>query len=577
VSASVQDTVNVIAAPVPRIDGPLSGSTDPGVLLALNHTIQNVGNAPGAFDITFEGLPAGWTATTTPNPTVSLPPGAPAVALLVQITPDADALAGVYRVTVRATANDANAATTSVVDTITVRQKADLLLAPNYDTEGDPGTVVTYTHTLTNAGNFTDTISLSLSGTQPWALNVLPKTVSLAPKTTTRVTVTVSVPPGIVAGLVNTTTITASSSLPGETAQVTDRTTVAAVPGLTLTPPLFVNAGEATKPVTFTYTLFNSGSVTQNYTLTAALAPGLTDWSATVLSPTVQALAPGQTAQVRLVVIAPAGTPNGTIGNVTLTARSSVAPNPTAQVVARLIVGPAYDVIIAPPRSGNVLPGRVYSYSHTVTNTGLFTDTFLLSTVSLLGWDTAVAPASVTLAPGATAQVTMTVTVPTSARAEVVEITRVYARSATDRRVNPYVEDTSTVLQVAGVEVSPRFTSYVEPGTTVTFLHQVTNIGNGVDSFTISVTSPLGWPVTVDQTQTPPLNAGVPFPVTVRATVPAGTPNDLVNSIVVRATSNFDGGVASQVIDTLGSPRTPLNVIIIPDASYKQYLPLVAR
>jgi hypothetical protein len=59
--------------------------------------------------------------------------------------------------------------------------------------------------------------------------------------------------------------------------------------------------------------------------------------------------------------------------------------------------------------------------------------------------------------------------------------------------------------------------------------------------------------------------------------VPAGTPNDLVNSIVVRATSNFDGGVASQVIDTLGSPRTPLNVIIIPDASYKQYLPLVAR
>jgi parallel beta-helix repeat protein len=577
VQASATETITIRAGAVPLLNGPLSGSIDPGVTLPLNHTIQNVGNAVGSFDITFEGLPAGWTASTTPNPTAPLAPGAPAVALLVQITPAANALAGVYRVTVRATAQDANQATTSVVDTITVRQRAELLLEPNHDTLENPGTVVTYTHTLTNAGNFTDTISLSISGTRPWAVNVLPKSIALAPQTTAKVTVTVSVPPGIVAGLANTATITAASSLPGVTAQATDITTVAAVPGLTLSPPLFVNAGEATKPVTFTYTLFNSGSVTQDYTLTAALDPGLTGWSATVLSPTVEALAPGQTAQVRLVVIAPENTPNGTIGNTTLTARSSVAPNPTAQAVARLIVGPAYDVVIAPPRASGVLPGQVYNYSHTVTNTGLFTDTYLLSTVSLLGWTTSIVPASVSLAPGATAQVTVTVVVPTSAQADVVEITRAYARSATQPKVNPYVEDTSTVLQVAGVEVSPRFSSYVEAGTTVTFLHQVTNIGNGVDSFTISVSSSLGWPVTIDQTQTPALGAGVPFPVTLRATVPAGTPNDQVNEIVLRATSNFDGAVSSQVTDTLGSPRTPVNVIIVPDASYKQHLPLVAR
>jgi uncharacterized repeat protein (TIGR01451 family) len=57
--------------------------------------------------------------------------------------------------------------------------------------------------------------------------------------------------------------------------------------------------------------------------------------------------------------------------------------------------------------------------------------------------------------------------------------------------------DLLVVGQVAGVDVNPPAVSIADPGTTVTFVHTLTNLGNGTDSFTVAGRSQAGWPVRV--------------------------------------------------------------------------------
>jgi len=53
------------------------------------------------------------------------------------------------------------------------------------------------------------------------------------------------------------------------------------------------------------------------------------------------------------------------------------------------------------------------------------------------------------------------------------------------------------VGQVAGVDVNPPGTSIADPGTTVSLLHTLQNLGNGTDSFTVVGRSRAGWPVRI--------------------------------------------------------------------------------
>lgn len=57
--------------------------------------------------------------------------------------------------------------------------------------------------------------------------------------------------------------------------------------------------------------------------------------------------------------------------------------------------------------------------------------------------------------------------------------------------------DVMTVGQVAGVDVDPPSVAVADPGTTVTFAHTLTNLGNAVDSFAVAGRSRSGRPVRV--------------------------------------------------------------------------------
>jgi uncharacterized repeat protein (TIGR01451 family) len=129
--------------------------------------------------------------------------------------------------------------------------------------------------------------------------------------------------------------------------------------------------------------------------------------------------------------------------------------------------------------------------------------------------------------------------------------------------------DTLSVIvgQVAGLDLDPPRFSVGDPGNAIVFPHTLTNLGNGADSFAVSVTSPAGWPVVVhldangdgvldpgDLPLTGPLalTHGETQALLVVVQVPAlATVRGITDTLSVVATSQFDGSVSDGVDDVL--------------------------
>ena len=578
VEESITDTTTVVPAAVPRFDAPQTRSTDPGVAVDFEHTLTNVGNIDGTFDLTVEDLPGGWTSSFAPADSVNINEG-DNTQITVRITPPDGTLAGNYNFTVRATAQGGTNATDTVVDTVEVNRKADLDLVSDEANTEPPNTVVTTTHTLTNNGNFTDTINLTASTSEGWAVRPLPPVLDIPAGTSEQIEVELTIPPGQVKDLVNTTLVTATSAFsPSVEASVQITTTIAEAPGVLWVEPILSRAGEAGTPITFTFELLNSGSISQTYAMEITDVPD--DWTATLIPTSTELLEPGQILPVQLVVQVPEETPLGTMDEVELLATSDQAdpsdPRGEAAATAILTVGPPFGAVIAPDNEGSALPGELVSYTHTVTNTGFTTDTIILDVRSSLGWQADVSPVSLFLEPGETAPVTVTVLVPLFVDAGTVDLTIVTARSASDPRApSGEAVDTTTALQYAGVDISSGGAALLEPGKLIEFDHQVLNVGNGRDTFVISVTQTLDWELTFTPTTTPRLSRNIRFPVEVDVQIPADVDPEAVNEITVTATSEFDPMVSSRLVNIIA----PLTIQQEPpgEQDNEVYLPLVHR
>jgi len=124
----------------------------------------------------------------------------------------------------------------TVTDTITARRSAGVELSPGYSQEATPGTVVTYTHILTNTGTTTDTFILGATSSESWPVELLggeyPNGTDLLPLQlgeglTGTIVVSLTVPADATGGTVDNTVVTATSQTNGSVRDtVTDTTTV---------------------------------------------------------------------------------------------------------------------------------------------------------------------------------------------------------------------------------------------------------------------------------------------------------------------------------------------------------------
>lgn len=582
------NTVNVVAAAFPQLSPAQTRDANPGQSVAFEHTLTNVGNQAAVFTLS-ASTPTGWGAAQIVNSTCPVGPATLGVGAVcqfgVQVTVPPGTPAGLYpdvRITATADGNSA-----SVVDTVRVGAVAGLEFTPNYTGSSrgnaDPGQTVTYTHTLTNTGNATDSYSLTLTLpsaaiSQGWSAVVSPTQLANVPRNTSRnVQVRVRAPTGVVAGAIGTVTVTATSALaPAVQRSVIAETVLNGIDGAELLPAEQTKSANPTEAladtVTFFHTLRNSGSTVISYTLSAGDDLG---W-ATIVSPTVVGpLLPNQTAPISVSVTAPAGTATGVRNLATVQVRALANPAALlAEAQNTTIVGPQFAVLLDPPvNRGTALPGATVAYTHTLTNIGSNSDIFELLTIPGLGWDTTVTPPFANLGPGASQVITVTVRVPTSVLSGTLDIATVIARSTANPALSASAEERTTILQVAGADLSPPLFTTITPNTSLTLVHTLVNTGNGLDTFTLEATDQQNWDVTISPASVT-LRAGRSFSsVVVTVQTPANLAPNVVNTITVRAVSRRNPAVVARVLDVLSYPQLQDD----PPPANRTYLPLVFR
>lgn len=539
---------------------------DAGATVQHLHTITNTGNVTDTFDLTAQSS-MGWLDNVAPA-SITLGAGLTGT-VTTTVTIPALANPGESDVTViTATSQMTSTVFDTAVDTTRVRQIHGLAFAPDNTATVAADTTISYTHTLTNTGNASDTFTLTATSSQGWPIQLPTLPITLDSGLSSPVVVTLTVP-AAGAGLTDTMTVTASSIIsPAASAQVTNTTIVSGTPailGVSIAPDNS-GAGQAGETVTYTHTISNLGDTDDTYLLTLLSANG---WASAVdpISVTVAAL---DSALVIVTTTIPGGSALGETDTLTVTATSATDGAVFDTATNTTTVGQPFGVIIAPNNETDVDAGTTVIYTHVVTNTGSGTDTFSFDITSSNDWPfTPVG--DVTLGAGLTATIEIQLTVPAGASG-LTDAMLVTAVSTGDNSVSDFATNVTNVNgdpATLGVVLSPDNAETVTAGATVRYIHTIENRGSTTDDFVITAVSSEGWAVTITP-DNPRLTAGASTGVLVAIDVPAGAAGGTIDTTTVTATSLTD----SSVNDSATNISTVDGGTVEPDPP-TIYLPLI--
>ena len=317
--AILQIACNSLGVGLTPADNAKSGPANNPVTYTL--TVTNTGTTSASYDMTASGN--AWTTSFIPTTVGPLAAGASQDVTVTVNIPNGQAVgnsdtAMIYVTQVGSpTVRDAARITTTVSGIVPVY---GVTLTPATDAKsGNPGADVSYTLTVTNTGNASDSFNLTVSSTT-WTTGVLPTSVGpLAAGGSTTVTVTVSIPAGAAGEATDAATITATSvgsSTASDSSTVT--TTANTNRGVTLTPATDAKSGNPGADVSYTLTVTNTGNASDSFNLTVSN----TTWTTGVLPISVGPLAAGGSTTVAVTVSIPAGAAGGATDAATITATS---------------------------------------------------------------------------------------------------------------------------------------------------------------------------------------------------------------------------------------------------------------
>ena len=240
-----------------------------------------------------------------------------------------------------------------------------------------------------------------------------------------------------------------------------------------------------------------------------------------------------------------------------------------------------WNVALAPStaaQSGD--PGATVTYTLVLTNAGNTSDTFTLAVGSTV-FTTTVAPSSVgPLVPGASRSVTATVQIPAGAAPGVSDTATLTATSQGDATKSASSTLMTTAKPVRRVSLAPPTAAQSgDPGTTVTYMLVVTNAGNALDTFTLTVRS-VAFTTTVAPSSVGPLGLGVSRSVTVTVQIPAGAAPGVSDTAVVTATSQGDAtkSASSTLTTTVADTRRSVYLSVVQKGFFcDQYEPNDSR
>lgn len=414
-----------------------------------------------------------------------------------------------------------------------------------------PGSTISYTHWLTNNGNYTDTVTLSAASQHAW-LAAVPEPIELGPGQGITLEVGLAVPTFVLSGTADTLVVTATSGLnPDVTDTAVDTTTVSLLRSVLLEPPRVGHAdSSAVLPVTLVYThlLTNTTNYADTFSLSGASQLG---WQVAV-APSSVALGMGGVAIVQVTVTAPPLPPTQVYADIaTIVATSQAEPTVFDTVTDTTILNQQPGVLLEPDITVTGYPAEFIEFHHVVTNTGNYTDSFFLTFI-VDYWANLPYGHELTLGPGDSMPVLFIVQVPPDAQCGSQSLAYLKATSDSDRAVEDSATDTIQVGAVYGARLEPpnrrNITSDPTTPLVVHYDHWLTNEGNCPETFDLTTQNTFpGFSATVAPTSVT-LGPGQQTAVSVDVTIPAEPPscdNLMVNTTSVQAT-----GLSSQAVTT---------------------------
>jgi uncharacterized membrane protein len=564
ISGTVTNTTTVNAVYALLLEPDNSGSGNPGQTVVYTHTLTNQANITDTFHLT-AGSSANFALTLSPSVPVTLAPGASA-AITLTLTIATDAAGNLVDTTSVTATSQGGDFSDTVTNTTTVNPVLALLLTPDNVRSGNPGEVLVYSHNLTNQSNITDSYALTATSSAGFGVVLSPATpITLTAGASISVTLTVAIPPGTLAGTVDTTSLTAVSQTDGSvTGTVTNTTTVNTVFGLLLEPDKS-GSGDPGQTVVYTHTLTNQTNITDTFNIVASSSLGFGTGLAPLPPITVGA---GASTTLTLSVTIPAGTLAGSTDTTSVTATSQTDTSVTGTAVNVTTVNTVYGLLLTPDNQSAGNPGQTLLYSHTLTNQGNTADTFDITTNSSAGFAvTLVTETPVTLLPGTSATIVLTVGIPEDAAAGTEDITSVTATSHGVGNVSNTVANTTSVNPIYALALAPNNSQSGVSGHTLVYTHTLTNLGNSTDTFAITTSNIAGFDVALISPTPVTLTAGASTTVELTVTIPPTTPGGTNDITTVTATSQGNTNVSGTAVNVTTAISPTYNPVLGPDNS----------
>jgi uncharacterized repeat protein (TIGR01451 family) len=466
-----------------------------GTPITYSYKVTNTGNVDlNAVSVTDPQV--GLSAVNCPN--ASLAPGASETCTASYTTTQADVDAGSISNTGTASGTPpigpAVTATSSLTISASDTPALTLVKSASTISYSAPGTLITYSYLVTNAGNV-DLSAVSVTDPQTGLSAISCPSGTLAPAASETCSATYTTTQSDVdAGSISNTGTASGTTPTGSAVTATSSLTIQASDTPAVSVVKTANVANYAAPgtvITYSYLVTNTGNVDLSAVLvmdphvglsaiscpSAALAPGASE-TCTATYTTTQA-------DVDAGSISNTGTASGTPPTGSpVTATSSLTIPASA--------APEVSVVKSASVSNYSAPGTPITYSYLVTNTGNLDLTAVLVTDPQPGLSAVSCP-SATLAPAASETCTATYTT-TQADVDAGSLSNIGTASGTPP-TGPAVTATSSLTIAAIVTAtlsltkSASVTSYSVPGTLITYSYLVTNTGN-VTLSAISVTDP---------------------------------------------------------------------------------------
>ncbi|MCP4539561.1 MAG: PKD domain-containing protein [Chloroflexi bacterium] len=426
-------------------------------------------------------------------------------------------------------------------------QRADVALFSEnaVQTRGE-GVWVTYTHLLTNTGNWNDSFVLTYYSTltDGWTVAGIPLTTPVMAKDAyTSVAVLIQVPGDILSGTVNETVVTATSQLDYEVSDSALNLTIVERDVDVFLEPNRVGwtIGSGGGVVIYTHTLTNEGNYTDTFDLDVFGYGGTgSPWIDTLVSSTPVELPMGASTVITVQVLVPDDATEATVHTtlVTATSRTNLGISISSVVTNSTVADRKLVMDLSPDSVGSAYTNDVVYHKHVLTNSGNYTDTYILDYTSQLNWPARVRVDSgswldmpvqvevgaLPLNPGQRSiEVQVSIPEPPTAFGGQVDTMLFTATSVDTPTMSSSVTDVTTATKREGVHMWPEYDTllYEDQNPTtdeehikrvkvtsgfelVTFTHELRNWNpsNTTDTFTMALSIAPMWDVSVTPTPT---------------------------------------------------------------------------